>query len=454
VTPRKPLWTEGLLVSQHHFQQQDRYHEALLRERLKGVLHFDWGVIDLDVDERALASGHFVMKRLHAIWPDGTVIRCGDGSEEAAPEPRSFEAAFTADLPKLEVFAALADESDVTGNVLPEGEVGARRFTPGRRGVVDSNDGSSPQEIDFSRPHFRILFGRERTEGFTVIRLAELVRTQAGQVIVRDNYVPPVLHLSAAPFLSAGLRRVLTAIVTRQRQLGSERKLRESNNIEFHSTDARKFWLLHSLNGSLPLLSHLVNSPRAHPEEAYVALASLVGQLCTFDPDADPLALPKFNYLDLGETFETLFARVLSLLSGGIEQRYVEIPLEHRQDGMFIGRLTSPKVISDELFVALKSPIADALVRERVPAVLKMASWNQIYEVVKQARHGVRLEIEWQPSGALPLRPGVCFFRVQKRGAYWDDVVKTQSLALYLPNETEWANTALYVYAVDPQYLK
>ena len=30
----KPIWTEGLLVSQHHFQQQDRYHETLLRERL------------------------------------------------------------------------------------------------------------------------------------------------------------------------------------------------------------------------------------------------------------------------------------------------------------------------------------------------------------------------------------------------------------------------------------
>jgi type VI secretion system protein ImpJ len=454
LTLKKPLWTEGLLVSQHHFQQQDRYHEALLRERLKSVVHHDWGVIDMDIDDRALASGHFSMKRFHAIWPDGTVVRCGDGSDEAAPEPRSFEGAFTSELPRLQVLAALADEMDVTGNVLPPGEIGARRYSPGVRKVVDFNDGGSPQEIDVSRPSFRVFFGRERTEGFTTIRVAELVRTQAGQVIVRDNYVAPTLHLAAAPFLSSGLRRVLSAMTTRYRQLAGERKLREANNIEFHSTDARKFWLLHSLNGALPVLTHLLDSPRVHPEEAYVALASLAGQLCTFDPEADPLALPKFNYLDLGDTFEVLFARVLSLLSGGIEQRYTEIPLEHRPDGMFIGRLPDAKVAAHELFVALRAPIAEALVRERVPAVMKVASWNQIYEVVKQARHGVRVEIEWQPSGALPIMPGTCFFRVQKRGSYWDDIAKTQSLALYLPNEKDWAGTALNVYAVDPQFLR
>jgi predicted component of type VI protein secretion system len=38
--PNKPIWTEGLLISQHHFQQQDRYHESLLRERLAAVVHY------------------------------------------------------------------------------------------------------------------------------------------------------------------------------------------------------------------------------------------------------------------------------------------------------------------------------------------------------------------------------------------------------------------------------
>ena len=90
---------------------------------------------------------------------------------------------------------------------------------------------------------------------------------------------------------------------------------------------------------------------------------------------------------------------------------------------MFIGKVTDPQgCLSTEFFVSVQAKQSEALVRERVPAVLKMASWNQIYDVVKQARHGVRLEVEWNPSGALPLRPGSCFFRVRREGPFWDDI--------------------------------
>ena len=70
--PNKPSWTEGILLSQHHFQQQDRYHESLLRDRLQAITHYDWGVTELELDDRGLASGQFKVRRFAAIWPDGT----------------------------------------------------------------------------------------------------------------------------------------------------------------------------------------------------------------------------------------------------------------------------------------------------------------------------------------------------------------------------------------------
>ena len=115
----------------------------------------------------------------------------------------------------------------------------------------------------------------------------------------------------------------------------------------------------------------------------------MIGQLSSFALDADPGNLPKFNYLELGDAFEVMFARVLSLLSGSIEQHYTEIPLEHRADGMFIGKVGDPKLFPTSSSWPSKATLADALVRERFPAVMKMAGWNHIYEVVKQARYGV-----------------------------------------------------------------
>ena len=268
----KPIWTEGLLLSQHHFQQQDRYHEDLLSDRVGSVIHYPWGITGLEIDERALSSGQFKIRRLSAIWPDGASVATGEGSREPAPAPRSFEAAFTPESSSLDVFVGLAHQS---GSALLEDgsqNLGARRYVRESQAVADLNTGTSPQEVEYARANLRIFFGDETQDGFSTIRVAQLVRQASGQVIVRDNHVPPVLRISAAAFLVSGLQRVLAGVATRQRQLGADRNQRQQGSVEFHSSEARKFWLLHTLNGALPALSHAIDSGRAHPEELYLPL--------------------------------------------------------------------------------------------------------------------------------------------------------------------------------------
>ena len=53
----KPIWTEGLLLSQHHFQHQDRYHEELLSDRVGSVVHYPWGITGLEIDSRRVKEG-------------------------------------------------------------------------------------------------------------------------------------------------------------------------------------------------------------------------------------------------------------------------------------------------------------------------------------------------------------------------------------------------------------
>jgi type VI secretion system protein ImpJ len=441
---KKPVWSEGLLLSQHHLQQQDLYQEGLLRERLRSVAHYDWGISELEVDERGFAAGEFRLRKLSAIWPDGTLVACGEGSEQRAPAPR----ALPSDGVRVDVLLGLALDGPSVASVGDERDASVRRFVRATRQVVDINSGGSAQEIEWARPNLHVLFGSERSEGYSTIRIAELHRQENGQFKVLDTYIPPVTCLQAAPFLHAGVRRTLAGLVARQQQLAAERRQRQAGAVDFHATEVRKFWLLQTLNRVIPLLTHLLDTPRAHPEEAYVALAQLAGELCSFSSDTDPSVVPKFNFLELGEVFESLFAVVLRLLPGGIERPYVEIGLEHRQDGMFIGRFADRALLGYDLFVAVRSTIAEALVRERVPAVLKVASWNQVYEVVKQARRGVPVEIDWNPSSALPVKPGVCFFALRKEGPHWDDIQQSASVALYLPIDPEWSGASLSLYAV------
>jgi type VI secretion system protein ImpJ len=451
---RKPIWSEGLFVSQHHFQAQDHYHELLLRDRIAAIRRFDWGVLDIEIDDRLLQAGQFRLRRLEAVWPDGILVRCGGASENAPPEARSFEGVFAPELTHLDVLVGIAAESASAANLTSFGEPdGQRRFSRVSRSMPDFNTGGGAQEIEVAVPSLRVLFGPERQDKMSALPVAQLVRQAGGQVIVRDTYVPPVLRISAAPFVTNGLQRALGAMTSRQRELASKRKQKNAASIEFHYTDARQFWLLHTLNGSIPLLTHLLQVP-AHPEEVYIALTALVAQLCTFAAEADPTSLPRFDYNNLGEVFEQLFARVLSLLSIDSVPPYVEVPLERRQDGMFVGKIPEPRILNHEFYVAVQSGMAEALVRERIPNLLKVAAWNQIFDVVKQARHAVRTEVDFSPSSSLPIRPGLCFFRLRREGPFWEEIAKTSTLALYIPREAEWKDTLLFVYAIDPRYLQ
>jgi len=450
----KPIWTEGLLVSQHHFQAQDHYHEVLLRERISSIRRFNWGIIELEIDTRLFQAGQFGLLTFHAAWPDGMVTRCGGATGDPLPEPRPFESYFAPNATELDVFVAVPGEDDAANVAAPGEPAMQRRFSRVVRSLDDFNSGGQRQEVDLAIPNLRILFGTERRENLATLPVAELVRQANGQFIVRDTFVPPVLQIAAAPFVTSGLRRVLGAATAKQRELAAARKQRHPSSVEFHFTDARSFWLLHTLSATIPALSHLLDTPNVHPEEVYLELARLVGQLGTFAIDADPTAIPRFDFGELGGLFEGLFARVLSLMALESVPVYIELPLERRPDGMFLGRITEPRLANHEFFVAVRSNMPEPVVRERVPQLLKVAGWNHIAEVVKQARHGVRAEVEWTPSASLPVKPGTCFFRLRREGPFWEQITKTSTIALYLPADTDWKDTWLAVYAIDPAYLR
>ncbi len=454
---RKIVWTEGLFISQHHFQAQDKYFENLVSTRVAWARRLAWGIREVEFDEVLLHTGQLGLRRLSVVWPDGLVVACdsrtADGMDDRLPEPRPFGPHFRGDDAFLDVFIGITHEGG--GNVALSSEpMALARFTSETRSIADFNSGGAEQAIDLAVPNVRIVFGTERRERMATMPLTQLVRQSDGGIVLRDTFVPPVLSISAAPFLVSGLHRVVGALLARQRELAAGRKQRNAAAVEFHYTDARRFWLLHTLNSAIPLLSHYLATPDVHPEEVYLALASLAGSLSTFAPDADLSSIPRFNFGQLGDVFEQLFARVVSLLSVDAAPAYVEIPLERRPDGMFVGRIPEPRLGNHEFFVVVRSTLAEPVVRERVPQLVKIAGWRTIPDVVRQARHGVRVEIDWAPSTSLPVKPGSCFFRLVREGPIWEDIVKSATIAVYLPADGEWKDVGLSVYAIDPTHLR
>ena len=53
----KILWSEGMFLSPHHFQQWEEYQEQILQYRLKSLVSFSWGLTELEINREGLANG-------------------------------------------------------------------------------------------------------------------------------------------------------------------------------------------------------------------------------------------------------------------------------------------------------------------------------------------------------------------------------------------------------------
>ncbi|WP_394832174.1 type VI secretion system baseplate subunit TssK [Pendulispora rubella] len=450
--PRKPLWTKGLFLAQHHLQAQDRYHERLLAARLESVLPYAWGVVELEIDEAALRAGQLRVSRLDAILPDGTPLVVGDGQVDDVLPARPVDA-FTGK--NLTVYVAVPRSDGSTAAVDFSGDPATTsRFIATEARELDSSTAKEERPVGWLRHNARITFGAEPLDRFDALPVAELVRSASGAVALRDTFIPPVLRVGASRYLADGFRRVLATMIAKQQSLAQSRRLRSASVVDFQAQDAAKFWLLHTLNQTIPMIAEIVDKPETPPREAHSALAQLLGMLGTFDAEADPTTIPKYNHLGLGEVFDVMFNRVLKLLDTVIAERYVTVPLKVHERGLYTGEFRDPGSLPYDYFLAVSGTgnISEPQIREHVPRLAKIASTARIESLMHSAVSGARIAHEYRVPAALPVKPGVLFFRIEKASDYWREILTTGGVAIYLPIDP--ATVQLSLYGTEAQTLQ
>jgi type VI secretion system protein ImpJ len=428
-----------MLVSPQHFQQQDLYHERLLERRIAALTPHPWGVVAVEVDPGALGKDELRLTSFVGTLPDGQLVEVEHGDPECPPS-RPIGAHFGPTHASCDVYLALPKEregvpsvaDDTDGDAAKSTKAARARYRAVSRAVPDVTGAAADLSMAFANRNAVLLFGDESREDFDALKIAEIVRDGRGALILNEAYIPPALRIDASPFLMAGVRRLLALMTAKQRQLAGDRNQRDGASIEFNAGDITRFLQLSTINSGIPLLTHAAANGEIAPLQLYLLLVQVAGQLATFSSDVNPAELPIFTHTDLRKTFEELFARVVYLLRA-VRESYLSVPLEVSQ-GVHVGKFEDERLLRATQFVlAVRSDIPEEQLASRLPGLCKIASREQLPQILRAASPGVPVQVSRRPPSEIPVRAGVTYFALSTQSEYWRPVLDQRVVAIYLP---------------------
>src|SRR5580658_11073924 len=78
-------WREGMFLRPQHFQQQDRFVDALIRARTEALRPYPWGLTALKINASLASLGKFAIEQCSGILSDGQPFSTPDDFPPPAP---------------------------------------------------------------------------------------------------------------------------------------------------------------------------------------------------------------------------------------------------------------------------------------------------------------------------------------------------------------------------------
>jgi type VI secretion system protein ImpJ len=427
--PSKILWSEGLFLRPQHFQRQDLYHEARL-QRMALTLHpYAWGVQDLAWDMGALKNGRLRLERLFAVFPDGDLLDAPDSDPLPPPVDLNALPAAVQEVGYVVGLPSLSADANNTAH-----EQGNTRYAQSNAPASDLFSGAAPADVAFLRKSARLLSDLEPLGAFTCIPLTRLRRTVAGGFEHDPAFVAPALSLAGAVRIKLLLEHLLDALQAKINALQGHMREPSRNIIEFRSGDVSSFWLLHTASFATATLTHYLRQPGLHPERLFEAMLGLAGALMTYSKSGQAGQLPAYVHGNPGPCFAQLDATIRDLLDTVISAKYFGIALVEQKSCYHFGKLDSEKVgQGTTLYLAIGASMPTLELVEVAPMRIKVGAPDDVEKCVLSAMPGVKLTYMPQVPAAIPVRPDTCYFALDSRGMLYEQMLKAQSICVYVP---------------------
>ncbi len=432
----KVVWSEGMFLRPQHFQQQDRYLEALVRQSCGHLRPYDWGVVELALDREALALGKIAITLAKGLLPDGTVFSIPDCDPPPPPldiDASTRDARVMLALPLRRAGMAEVERGDQTDT--------AARYRAAAREVRDNNIDTANNSafVETGEPRLRLLLDTKDFSEHTCIGIARVAEKRPDQKIILDEqYLPPCLDCRGALVLRGFVTELLGLLHQRGDALAD--RVVGGGTARAAALDLAQFMRLQAVNRFEPLFAHLAVMPHLHPEAFYQIALQMAGEMATFTDKVKrrPPPFPPYDHDNLQQTFAPLMRELRRSLSLEEVDAAIQIPLEERPYGIRVGIITDrekPLLTKANFVLAVRADMAADVLRTRFPPQLKIGPVELVAKLINHHLPGIGVSALPVAPREIPYRADFIYFRLDRGSEFWKQLLTSGGFAFFVGGE-------------------
>lgn len=340
-------WHEGMLLSQHHFQQNDLRHFHILTHQIRLLSSNHFGVCHLRIDNVALPDGIYRINEIEAVFPDGLIYSFFPSSElklkhleiNVAEHMKNGETEKTINL----VIAESAENSSpLLGNP-------ARFYTIDGALVKDDNVFENEVKIPRLFPNAFLHIGETLPELCIGFPLCKIICIDG--VFHVKNWTPPCFFIER--HFPLWKRCSMLALSVREKAVFLSEKLKTGSSSGASSVDTE--FLLRQILTILPGLEAIVFSDHIRPYELYSELAEVLGAVSSILPyDIIPVMQP-YDHNNIDATINPIISLIEHYLSA-IERGY-SVSLFNKKERFFYKYITEEELkncVEDTIYIGIR----------------------------------------------------------------------------------------------------
>lgn len=431
----KVIWSDGLFVKPHHFQQQTRWTEKLVSRNAQAVQPFNFGFEELQVDEDMMGLGRIALSHASGIFPDGTPFNCP--TEDETPEPLEISDGLIAnELVYLGIPASISGGLDVDFNNFNNANTSARYLRSDISVRDNTMQAGEDTNVSIQRAKPVLLLGSQDLSAYSRLVLGRIIEKKTDGSIVWDKkFIPTHYSVSAAPEIQRFLVELAGSISNRASDIAVRIGKPDQNGV----AEVADFLLLQSLNTISPRLQHLSRMRRMHPEQIFQMLLEVIGELATFlsenklSPD-----LPIYDHDRPQECWPVVIQTLRGLLNNNIQANATRIDHQFKKHGYVVAPVQERELLTStqtEFVLAVKANVQlDRLHRDFV-AQSKISSIQNIRHLVQKQLPGIPLKIMPVAPRQLPYHAGYSYFKLDRSSEAWQQMINAEGFAFHIAGE-------------------